>query len=154
MNGKLILALIRRLVSGRQKEPKPPKVALRNELTQAELSRLLRKKFGRVAIFLSDRIYKTCTQSDIEEFLKFDETNKMGFVPETRDCDDFAYRLMGQFSTPEWSALAFGIVWTDKHAMNCFIDNNKEFHFIEPQTDRLQKDLKPWQGSKIRLIMM
>ena len=154
MNEKLILALIRRLVCGRQKEPKPPKVTLRNELTQAELSKLLHKKFGRVAIFLSDRIYKTCAQSDIKELLKFDETNKMGFVPETRDCDDFAYRLMGQFSTPEWSALAFGIVWTDKHAMNCFVDNNKEFHFIEPQTDRLQKDLKPWQGSKIRLIMM
>lgn len=69
-------------------------------------------------------------------------------------CDDFSYRLMGEFSVPGWSDLAFGIVWTNLHALNCFIDESGNFWFVEPQTDTLQSALLPWQGSKIRLIVM
>ena len=78
----------------------------------------------------------------------------MGFVAEDRDCDDFSYRLMGQFSIRGWSQLCLGIVWTHTHALNCFVDENKKLWFIEPQTDKIQEGLEEWQGSQIRIIVI
>ncbi len=105
-------------------------------------------------IYLSDSRYWLCYKNDIEQFLVKDDTNKMGYIAEERDCDDFSYRLMGQLSTPGWSSIAFGIVWTNLHALSCFISDTGEFFFIEPQTDRLQRELEPWQGSEILFILM
>jgi len=106
------------------------------------------------AIFRSDKEYKLCCAADIQAFLKQDATNKTKFIREIMDCDDFSYRLMGQFSIPGWSALAFGIVWTEKHALNCFINESRELLFIEPQTDAVFSTLEPWMGTWIRLIVM
>ena len=78
----------------------------------------------------------------------------MGYVTEERDCDDFSYRLMGQLSVPDWSGIAFGIVWTNLHALNCMIDENGKFWFIEPQTGRLQSKLEAWQGTEILFILL
>ena len=105
-------------------------------------------------VYLSDKSYLLCNENDIAWMLANDQSNKMEFTPEALDCDDFSYRLMGQFSVPGWSDLAFGIVWTNLHALNCFIDESGSFWFVEPQTDTLQSALLPWQGSKIRLIVM
>lgn len=105
-------------------------------------------------IYLSDNLYWLCSTADIERFLAQDNTNKMGYIQEERDCDDFSYRLMGQLSTPEWSGIAFGIVWTNVHALNCFIDDTGKFWFIEPQTAKLQDKLELWQGSEILFILM
>jgi len=105
-------------------------------------------------IYLSDSQYWLCSENDINTFLKVDTTNKMGYVPEERDCDDFSYRLMGQLSIPSWSGIAFGIVWTNLHALNCLIDDTSKFWFIEPQSDKLQEKLEPWQGSEILFILM
>ena len=124
------------------------------EITIDELRSLLQDKFPEADIYLSDKIYKLCSLSDITSFLKQDQTNRYEFVSESMDCDDFAYRLMGQCSIPEWSALAFGICWTDKHALNCLVDSKKKFYFIEPQKDTIQETLKAWQGSMVRLVIM
>ena len=117
-------------------------------------------------IYLSDVWYWLCSEADIETFLAQDDTNKavaylpygtppgMTYVSEERDCDDFSYRLMGQLSIPEWSGIAFGIVWTDKHALNCFIDETGKFWFVEPQTGKLQDKLEAWQGTEILFILM
>ncbi len=105
-------------------------------------------------IYISDSEYWLCSEKDIETFLAQDDTNKMGYISEERDCDDFSYRLMGQLSIPDWSGIAFGIVWTDKHALCCFISETGDFFFIEPQTNKLQKTLEPWQGSEILFILM
>ncbi len=105
-------------------------------------------------IYLSDSQYWLCSDADIEKFLSQDDTNKMGYVAEERDCDDFSYRLMGQLSIPEWSGIAFGIVWTEKHALNCFISETGKFWFVEPQTGKLQDKLEAWQGSEILFILM
>ena len=105
-------------------------------------------------IYLSDAWYWLCSDADIETFLGIDRTNKDQYVAEEHDCDDFSYRLMGQLSIPEWSGVAFGIVWTDKHALNCFIDEAGKFWFIEPQTDKLQEKLETWQGTEVLFIMM
>ena len=105
-------------------------------------------------IYLSDNQYWLCSDADIEHFLSIDATNKDQYVAEELDCDDFSYRLMGQLSVPWWSGIAFGIVWTEKHALNCLIDTNGEFWFIEPQMDKLQNKLEAWQGTEILFVLM
>lgn len=105
-------------------------------------------------IYISDSTYWLCSDKDIENFLRMDETNKTPYIGEEFDCDDFSYRLMGQLSVPNWSGIAFGIVWTDLHALNCLIDESGKFWYIEPQTDRLQEKLEEWQGSEILFILI
>jgi len=110
--------------------------------------------FDKAHVYLSDSAYYLCSKADIETFLAQDATNKQNFVAETFDCDDFSYRLMGQLSIPSWSAIAFGIVWTNTHALNCFIDDTGKFYFVEPQSGKLQEDLESWQGNEVLFILM
>jgi len=105
-------------------------------------------------IFLSDKSYLLCSEEDVARFLAQDKTNKLEYEPDALDCDDFSYHLLGQFSVPGWSDLAFGIVWTDKHALNCMVMEDGTFWLVEPQADTLQSGLLAWQGSKYRLIVM
>ena len=105
-------------------------------------------------IYLSDSLYWLCSEDDIKTFLDLDATNKEKYVAESFDCDDFSYRLMGQLSTPEWSGIAFGIVWTNAHALNCFIDDTGKFLYVEPQSGKLQEKLEPWQGTEILFILL
>jgi hypothetical protein len=105
-------------------------------------------------IYISDNRYFLCSHDDIDSFLARDITNKNQYVAEEYDCDDFSYRLMGQFSVKDWSGIALGIVWTDLHALNCLIDDTGMFYFIEPQSDKLQENLEPWQGNEILFILM
>ena len=116
---------------------------------------ILNSKFPSSAhIYLSDIDYYLCSKKDIETFLSIDATNKIGYIPEKMDCDDFSYRLMGQLSIPNWSAIAFGILWTNVHALNCFIDETGTFYYIEPQSDNVQRELATWQGNEVLLIVM
>jgi hypothetical protein len=105
-------------------------------------------------IYISDNRYFLCSKNDVDKFLAQDITNKHKYVAEEFDCDDFSYRLMGQFSIRDWSGIALGIVWTDLHALNCLIDDTGKFYFIEPQSDQLQEELEAWQGNEILFILM
>ena len=105
-------------------------------------------------IYISDNEYWLCSKEDIEKFLMQDRTNKKDYVKEEYDCDDFSYRLMGQFSVKDWSGIALGIAWTNRHALNCLIDDTGKFRFIEPQSDKLQEKLEDWQGNEILFILM
>jgi hypothetical protein len=118
------------------------------------IRRILKQSCPGAEVFLSDKSYLACSRADIEAFLDQDKTNKHQYVVEEYDCDDFSYRLMGQFAVEGWARLAFGIVWTDRHALNCFITENGEFRLIEPQTDKIQKGLEDWQGSEWRFVTM
>jgi len=131
-----------------------PEPTSTGEIGYDELDNLLKNLFPDASIFLSDKIYKTCSLSDIMIFLKQDNTNRIEYEAESFDCDDFSYRLMGQFSVPPWAALAFGICWTDVHALNCFVDYTRKFRFIEPHTDETLTELKSWMGHSVRLIIM
>ena len=131
-------------------EPETIKPTSTEKATYTEVYEIIRDKFPEGDVYLSDKKYLLCAYDDIALFLAQDQTNKMGYVAEDLDCDDFSYRLMGQFSIPDWSALAFGIVWTSNHAQNCMIDQNKKFWFIEPQTDEISTD----GVSDMRFIIM
>lgn len=58
-------------------------------------------------------------------------------IKEYNLCDDFSFRLMGQFSTPKMADLAFGIAISQTHAYNIFVDSSEKIYIIEPQTDNI-----------------
>ena len=125
------------------------------EIGYVALRQLLRDKIPEAQLFLSDiSHYRLCSYDDIALFLARDETDKMTFVDERLDCDDFAYRLMGQFSIPDWSDLCFGIVWSELHALNICIPEDMEVLFVEPPTDTLETQLQDWMVSTIRLVII
>jgi len=72
-------------------------------------------------IYISDSLYYLCPKQTIEEFLATDPTDQERYTQEIFDCDDFSYRLMGQFHVKPYAALAFGIAWSKTHAYNIFI---------------------------------
>ena len=118
------------------------------------LKHVLMDRFPHADIFLSDTVYRLCDTADMEEFLAEDRTDVYKYRKESYDCDDFAYRLMGQLSVPGWADLAFGIVWTDQHALNVFVDEDKEVWFIEPQSDAIFEKAIPKMGSRVIFIAM
>jgi len=122
------------------------------DVDHTEIMTVLRAEMGEdCMIYLSDRDYQVTSKEEIENFLALDDTDKRKYLSEYHDCDDFSYRLHGQFSVPGWSGLAFGILWAGVpgggHAINCFVDNDKEVWIIEPQNDKIFKlpdDWEPW----------
>ena len=99
---------------------------------------------------VSDRDFKTTTKEELMRFLKEDITDKFGYINEYYDCDDFAFHLMGQISNQSWGCLPFGILYIKKsngslHALNCFIDKDRELWIIEPQNDSIYVRPKSWQ---------
>ncbi len=139
-------------------KPKPPVVSpalilprSSKRTTSAELEALLPRA---ETLFLSDNTFYLCHPEDIALFLAQDATNRLEYLAEDYDCDDFTLRLAGQFSIPRWSALAFGICWTDLHALNFFVDEDGKFWFVEPQSDEIQSQLNAWQGQNLRLLIV
>ena len=132
--------------------PLPP--VLRGEMSLDELRNLLTLNFPGTDIYLSDSVKYLCDISDIEAFLAQDQTNRKTYKADLYDCDDFAYRLMGQFSVEGWAEIAKGIIWTDAHALLACIDTNLDLWYIEPQSDSVKSNLESWQGTNIRLVMM
>ena len=121
-------------------------------ISYQELWDLIKGRYPDCELFLSDMDYLLCSYDDIALFLAQDETNKMGYVAEDRDCDDHSYRLLGQFSIPDWSALCLGIIWTNVHAFNCFVTEDRELLFIEPQTDEISEELMA--GSEVKMVVI
>jgi len=133
---------------------KPGVVFSSTSITNKELRDLLHSRFPSAQVWLSDGDYRLCSGQDMDKILEADDTNKGVYKADTFDCDDFAYRLMGQLCIPEYSDLAFGIVWTDLHAMNVFVDNSRQVWFLEPQSDERKLALDTWQGSKVLLVVV
>ena len=155
---KIIIALISRLLK-RKEEAEPGEwwetnlPTSQEVITGTDLWKLLNEKFPNVPLYLSDALYLLAKYDDIALFLAQDQTNKFEYKSQSFDCDNFSYRLMGQFSVPEWSALTFGIMWTQKHALNIVVTEDKEVFFVEPQADELLAEPKgSWGG--IRFIIM
>lgn len=87
---------------------------------------------------LLDNRYSTVSKSEMEQFLKLDETDLRKFyVTEYFDCDDFSFRLKGNITTQHNSDIAFFVVLSNTHAFNAFIDHDKKVWYIEPQTDQI-----------------
>jgi len=140
----MILNWLRSLIC--EKYISPPKEL--EDISKDEIFSVLSAEFPKGTKFISDVNYKTTSKEEMMRFLKEDISDKYGYVSELYDCDDFAFKLMGQVSNPDWGCLPFGIIYTKVnniyHALNCFIDKDRELWLIEPQNDSIYKCPKSW----------
>lgn len=107
-------------------------------------------------ILLADEKYKVAPISEYQRFVAWDDTDKIKYVSEYYDCDDFSFRLFGNITIPKWSDLAFGILWVllpsgNGHAINICVDSNWGVWGIEPQDDNFFKIPQDW---KVMLVIM
>jgi len=117
----------------------------KREVDGKTLREIIRKQFGYdVTYFQGEEHRFLCHPDDIAVFLAQDQTNKFPYISDTKgissyDCNVFANRLLGQFSVPGWSDLTFGKAWlyVPSHAINCMIDEDEEFWWVEPINDTL-----------------
>jgi len=132
-----------------QLENKIPPPKHLEDIGYSEILGILKAEFPKAKIHLADRDYKTTTKAELMRFLKYDLTDLRKYLSEYYDCDDFSYALMGAISNPDWGALPFAILWTTTpkggHAINCFIDNDREVWIIEPQNDRVFECPNGWE---------
>jgi len=96
------------------------------------------------AIYLPDENVKVYNKDDVAKCHELKEVSILKFVAEDRDCDDFSAKLFGEFA---------GLVWTNLHALNWFIDEDLTFWWIEPQSGKLSQTLDTWQGNNIRFFV-
>lgn len=147
----LLLALVAFFIP----KPKGKKAVMDWSVVRA----MLKEAFGEdCVLFLVDSKYKIPTLESIKTFLAEDKTDLYKYVSEWLDCDDFSFRLMGQFSVPGWSDLAFGIATSNVHAYNCMLaDDNGDIkvYIVEPQTDlALPVEQVTDEAYKTRFVMM
>ena len=85
-----------------------------------------------------DRIYRLVDIETFELFLGHDDTDKLTYIIDWRDCDDFAKLLWARVI--EWMpGLPFGVVHIDNgsHVANIFVDSDLRVWFIDAQHDRI-----------------
>ena len=126
------------------------------EMDNVELTSLLVSEFLITNIDMSDMKYKTAPFTEYERFLIYDDTDKILYIPEFFDCDDFSVRLHGNITIPYWSALVFGELWvklspTKGHAVNFFVDNQHRVWIVEPQNDKIFIMPDDWEAYRIEV---
>lgn len=133
---------IKRLKPARE-SPSPTETITLHEMSSILLDKL--EEMGCEApIYLPDDVCKIYKMQDVVSHLKLQQIDKLEFTPEIHDCDDFAAELFGVFA---------GLVWTNAHALNWFVDDTRKFWFIEPQTSQIADKLADWQGWKIQFFV-
>jgi len=130
------------------------------QITFGELYALLRKLFPKAPVNLGENYRFLCAYDDIALFLAQDQTNKFEYISDQKgissyDCNIFANRLLGQFSIPGWCDLTFGKVWLSlpSHALNCMVAEDRQFFYVEPQTDKLLP-INKYNRDNVRFIEM
>ncbi len=107
----------------------------------------------------ADNKYDLITVKDMKQVIalnRFKNNTQHPYKKRVRDCDDYSFALMGMIRKL-LPGVCFGIAWVDakdnkgkrlyKHALNNFIDNNKTFWYVEPQTNKIfykTKRLEPF----------
>lgn len=97
-------------------------------------------------VVLPDEEYYLETEDKIREIIKKDKTDQLTYRPEAFDCDDFAYILKSTFVKEAYrdqkrlAPFAFGFVYGyykgGGHAVNIYVNSDKQVKMIEPQSDR------------------
>ena len=96
-------------------------------------------------IHLPDTDIKVYKKSTVQKANSLKVIANLKYVAETHDCDDFAAKAFGK---------GLGLVWTNAHALNWFIDWKGVFWFVEPQTGVMSKTLDTsWQGYDVRFYI-
>ena len=126
-----------------------------NDIIVATLGKRLA---SRSHIHLFDATYYCPSKEYVEHLLAIDETDKLAYVLEKGDCDNFAAQLWAVFGRDAWkdgkmrashcAGPVFGKLPTP-HAMNWVITDDLKLRLIEPQTDAW----KEW-GDKFSIWLM
>lgn len=128
----------------------PPDIKSSGTLTLHEMSSIIFDKVeelgvnNSVEIYLPDHDMRFYRRKDVKKYLGITEVDKISFVNETHDCDDYAAEVFGLFA---------GLIWTAVHAFNWFVDENEQLWFIEPQNDEMSLTIEGWQGNNIRFFI-
>lgn len=124
-------------------------------ITRQELRSIMSPVMGTNNIHYADNVYKTCSFSEMVEWLAIDGTAVRKFYKtEIYDCDDFAKRTAGNMATQENANIALFVVWSSIHAFNAFVDNDKKVWYIEPQTGIIIDPKDPNLASPYRNVMI
>ncbi len=115
-----------------------------NLMSSVLLNKLEEMGDDHAELYLADNQCKIYNKEVVKAFLNLNETDKIVFVSEKMDCDDYAADLYGK---------GVPLVWSNKHALCWFVDENEILWFIEPQTDKLAQNLEDWQGWDIRMFL-
>lgn len=154
--------------------PQPiPRPSILSEISQVEVNKLLRDVLPKTDLYArdpfnySDDKYGLTTISDVVRFLQACQINKLTYITEVLDCDDFASGLHGHLSTePGWSGIAEALVWGNfpgisPHVWNLIIaypdevEKTPTVYFVEPQSDQVWEVAKEtFEGLKIWLVVM
>lgn len=118
------------------------------------LKRVLGKAMhcSRRNIYVSDPHFDPISNKSMTEFLVFDETDNKDWKKDIWDCDNFALQFAAaaqRYFAPRGLNAAVGIIWTNKHAFNWYLNPNMEVHYIEPQTDT-----KTFLTGRVKLVML
>ena len=85
-----------------------------------------------------DRLYKLIDKETFVAFLDQDDTDKLTYIIDWRDCDDFARIFLARVI--EWMpGLPIGIANIDNgtHVVNVFVDSDLQVWFVDAQHDRV-----------------
>jgi len=85
-------------------------------------------------VFISDSYFKTTSMEEARKFCINTKVWTKKWVLEDHDCDDFSFAMQGYWHQGLYS-FAFGIMWSETHAFNFLIDNNKQLWIVEPQNN-------------------
>jgi len=132
---------------------KPYEYAIRLLLKSNEIRNLLKTKLGnklnRTCRFLfADATYYCSPRSDIDRLVRSSSIDRLRWISEKHDCDDFALSLKYDFVRDAYLDGArryphsLGILWGSSlkeghHAINVVVTNEKKVLFIEPQNDSI-----------------
>lgn len=101
-------------------------------------------------IFISDSVYYCVSQNHVETVLEKIKDRK--YRLEVYDCDDFSFTAKGKMADDGYEMevnWAFGVVWVlipsmgVGHALNFYVDFNKNVKLYEPQTNESYDEFPP-----------
>lgn len=126
-----------------------------------ETQKILREKLDCYNVNLSDNYFNLTDKDTAKKYSSEAKVAYKQWIREGHDCDNFSFAAMGYWSQGLIS-FAFGIAWSNNHAFNIMVDNNKQIWIVEPQTndymtiEEAQKKSTPDGLSyfPIRLILM
>jgi hypothetical protein len=144
----------------------PPPTIVAN-IPSSELREIIKRELNPRQTHFVDAKYGIYKLDDLKKFLASDGIDQLSYVKESFDCDNFAFVLLGE--EKKWFAKGkfecgscFGYLAGDirksetdtevrPHAVNCFVDENRQVWLVEPQNDQL---FKLTSNSSVWIVVM
>jgi len=115
-----------------------PEPKLKKKISNIKLKQILKNYAkGNAQIYLLDHFYYLPKKEEVVELLKDTNVDKLKYLSEVYDCDDFAVRLWGVTSQGKWASTTLGFACGNRHAFNIVILEDEKLYIIEPQNDKL-----------------